>query len=68
MEWIDFVQVYLAAGRSSDQAKADLRGLTLLIKQLFPDNPGGWWPIDIKGGSPIQYQMSKEIAQLWNRG
>jgi hypothetical protein len=66
-EWVSFEQVYREVGRSSDQARADLRGLSLLIKQLFPNNAGGWWPVDFKG-SPIHYQMSAEIARLWNRG
>jgi len=65
--WVSFEQVYQEAGRSSDQARADLRGLSLLIKRLFPNNAGGWWPVDIKGGSPIQYRMSEEIALQWNR-
>jgi hypothetical protein len=66
-EWISFEQVYRAVGRSSDQARADLRGLTLLIKQLFPNNPGGVWPVDnTKKGSPMQYQMCEEIAHLWS--
>lgn len=65
--WVSFEQVYREAGRSSDQARADLRGLSLLIKKLFQNNAGGWWPVEIKAGSPIQYQMSKEIALLWQR-
>jgi hypothetical protein len=65
--WVSFEQVYREARRSSDQARADLRGLSLLIKQLFPNNPGAWWPVDIKGGSPSQYRMSEKIALQWKR-
>lgn len=36
--WVSFEQVYREAGRTAHQARADVRGLTLLIKQLFPNN------------------------------
>lgn len=66
-EWVSFEQVYRAAGRSSHQARADVRGLTALIKQLFPNNAGGWWPVHYKDGPPLQYRMSEEVARQWNK-
>lgn len=66
-KWISFEQVYREAGRSVNQARADLNGLTRLIKQLFPNNAGGRWPVNFKGGSSLQYQMSEEIALQWKR-
>ena len=63
--WVSFEQVSREAGRSSDQARADLSVFTVLIKQLFPTNAGGWWPVHIKDGTPVQYRMSEEIARLW---
>lgn len=70
-EWVSFADVCREAGCSSNQARADLRGLTLMIPKLFPDtNQGAWWPVEIRDreGSPIQYCMSEEIARQWNRG
>lgn len=65
--WVGFDKVYQAARCSSDQARADLRGLTTRIKRVFPNNPEGLWPVDIKDGSPIQYRMPEEIARQWKR-
>lgn len=69
-EWISFAKVCQEAGCSSNQARADLRGLTLMIPKLFPDtNQGALWPVEIrdKEGSPIHYRMSEEIALQWNQ-
>lgn len=65
--WVSFEQVYRTVGRPFNQARADLGSLTVLIKRLFPNNTGGWWPVEIKEGSPIEYQMSEEIARQWKR-
>lgn len=70
-EWVSFTDVYQEAECSSNQARADLRGLTLLLPKLFPDtNQGALWPVEIRDreGSPIQYCMSNEIARQWNGG
>ena len=67
-EWVSFDDVYREARCSANQARADVRGLSLMIPKLFPDtNSGAWWPVEIKEVSPIQYRMSEEIARQWNK-
>jgi hypothetical protein len=66
-KWFSFADVCREAGCDTNQGRADLRGLSIMIREkLFPGiNPGDWWPVDFRH-NPMQYCMPEEIARQWN--
>ena len=64
-EWVSFDEVHHKAGRSVRQAMGDLAGFTQLIKRHFKQNVEGWWPVDIRSGTPLGYRMPPEVARYW---
>lgn len=63
--WVAFDTIWQAVGRSWEEARADLRILTRIIQNLFPENTDGWWPVEYKATRPITYRMPEEIARIW---
>lgn len=68
-KWFSFADVCREIGCPINQARADFRGLTIMIRdKLFPGiNPGDWWPVDFQH-NPMHYCMPEEIARQWNEG
>jgi hypothetical protein len=61
---ISFTDVKEAAGTSHGQARADLAGLTKVIRQHLGRSN---WPVDVKqtGNGTLTYDVTPEIAAAW---
>jgi hypothetical protein len=69
MRWVGFEELKAAVGRDFGQMRADLAGLTRLIRREFADNRG--WPVqvdrmrDSDGKTHVVYRMTDEVAWWW---
>lgn len=64
-ERVTFQQVYERAGRTFGQARADLAGLTRLIRKSFNHEK---WPVTVFQGPDkvTMYYVEPSIAEAWN--
>lgn len=66
-ELITFTAVQERSGRTYGQARAELAGLTHLVRTHFGRNN---WPVEVtsEGGYVVYYCSSEDIAQWWQSG
>lgn len=66
-QWIGLRDVEARAGRTTPEARADLAGLTMMVKNRFGRSN---WPFDAQweaaGPGQIAYRMRREQAAMWN--
>jgi hypothetical protein len=41
------------------------RGLHSVHQAPFKQHVEGWWPVDIRSGTPLGYRMSPDVARYW---
>lgn len=65
-DWIPLREVERSAERTRHQARADLAGLTMMVKHRFGRSN---WPFDAEwqagGPNQIYYRMSDDQSQMW---
>jgi Endonuclease NucS len=67
-EWISIRAVETTAGRTPGQARADLAGLTMMVKRRFARSN---WPFSVEraagGEENMYYRMDNSTAQVWTK-
>lgn len=65
-EWLSLSEIKRAAGRTQNQARADLAALTRLVKRDFRRSS---WPFDwqwgVEGDKQAYYRVGDQVARAW---
>jgi hypothetical protein len=68
-EWISIRDIEAHSGRTRAETRADLAGLTMMVKRRFGRSN---WPFDVQwaagGDENAYYRMTSEISRIWTQG